>query len=511
MRLIRPLAIALVLAGCGSGGSDRTATLRADVVGDLSDPSSPPRLALTASTQLGLVQFDDKGQVVPGLAASWRVVDQGRSLIFRLRDAKWSDGRVLKAGDVVQVFRRIVAPSSNNPLKALFAGIDNAPAVMTGQAPASLLGVNAPLDDVVEVRLSTPDAGMLALLALPQAAIVRGESRPPAIGAFTLPDPGTRPLGLVRNTRYFDAADTRLGKVVLTAAPDATNAVARFLRGDTDLVIGDGIAGLVQARALAPRGSLRIEPTWGVYGYAANLRSGPLVDPRVRRALAMAIDRDALVRGVFNLPAVIPLVSLVPPDAGSGSAGDSGGAPVPDWASLDLGARRALAAQLLGAAGYGPANPLHLTISVPPGPEHLQVVAAAARDWAPLGVVATAVARSTAAQRVALARGDFTLALVERVAPAGQPLFFLRPLTCAGSGGAYCNPGADALIDSARGMADDDARAAAFAHAETAMLSDTPMIPLFVPVRWALVGRGVSGWSDNQGGQHPFAALDKSR
>ena len=512
MRQLRPFlasfALVLLLSSCGSGGGDRAATLRADVVGDMADPSSPPRLALTASTQLGLVQFDEKGQVVPGLAASWRVVDQGRSLIFRLRPAKWSDGRTLKAGDVVQVFRRIVAPGSRNPLKPLFAGIDNAPAVMAGQAPAALLGVTAPLDDVVEVRLSSSDAGMLALLALPQAAIVRGESRPPAIGAFSVPDPKV-PLELVRNDRYFAAAEMRLGRVRLTAAPDAASAVERFVRGDTDVVIGDGIAGLAQARALAPRGSLHIEPTWGVYGYVANVKSGPLADPRVRRALAMSIDRDALVREVFALPAVVPLVSLVPPDAGSGVGG--AGAPVPDWASLDLATRRTQAAQLLTEAGYGPQTPLRVTVSVPAGPEHAQIVAAVAQEWSALGVIATAVARSGPDQRAAIARGDFALALVERVAPAGQPLFFLRPLTCTGSGGTYCNPAADALIDGARGVADEGARAAAFAAAETAMLADTPMITLFVPVRWALVGRGVGGWADNQAGQHPFAALDKSR
>ena len=206
---------------------------------------------------------------------------------------------------------------------------------------------------------------------------------------------------------------------------------------------------------------------------------------------------------MFDLPAVVPLVSLSPPDAGSGAEA----APAPDWAGLNLTARRRLAAQLLGAAGYGPARPLRLTVAIPAGREHAAVLAAVTRDWATLGVTVAGVGRAAGASAAA----PEDLVLTERTAPAAQPLFFLRPFTCAGSHGDYCNARADALIDAARGMADEDARAATLAHAETAMLADTPMIPLFVPVRWALVARGIGGWTANQGGQHPLADLDKRR
>ena len=492
----------LLLAACGGGGGGK-AVLRADIVGTFDDPASPPRAALTQATQLGLVQFDGAGQIVPGLAASWRVVDAGRSIIFRLRPAKWSDGRALTANDVVAVFRRIMLPGSRNALKPLLAGIDNAAAIIDGRAPISLLGVTAPTDMVVEVRLAAADAGLLQLLALPEAAIVRGGTHPPSIGPFTVADAAARPLLLKANPQYFAAAATKLGGVALTAASDPGAALARFLGGQTDLVIGDGIAGIAEARTRAPAAAVRVEPSWGVYGYRANVKTGPLADPRVRRALAMAIDRDGLVTRLFALPTMVPLVSLVPPDAGESASAPA----VPDWTALDLPARRAQAAALLAAAGYSIDKPLHLSVSLPPGVEHRTVFDAAARDWATLGIVATAVERAPAAQRLAIARGDYDLALVERTAPAANALFFLRPFTCAGSGGGYCNPGADALIEGSQTMADDDARGEALAHAEAAMLADTPMISLFVPVRWALVGRGVGGWTANQGGQHPFAAL----
>lgn len=495
--VVLPLCAAL-LASCG-GGDAPPAVLRADVVGSFDDPAAPPRIALTQATQLGLVQFDGAGAVVPGLAASWRTVDGGRSIIFRLRPATWSDGRTLKAGDVVTVFRRIIGPGSRNPLKPLLTGIDNAAAIVAGRAPVALLGVTAPLPDVVELRLTSPDAGLLQLLALPQAAIVRAGARPPSIGAFTNPDAAVRPLLLRRNARYFAADTVRLGGIALTPAPDPAAAVARFVRGQTDLVIGDGIAGLGEARTLA-RATLRVEATWGIYGYRANLKTGPLADPRIRRAVAMAIDREALLARSVGLAQVVPLLGLVPPSAGSATPA------LPDWAALDLAARRALAAQLLAAAGYGPAKPLGIRVGLLPGREHALIFDMVARDLGALGIVLTAAERAPQAQRDAIARGDYDLALLEYSAPAPKPLFFLRAFTCAGGSG-YCNKLADAMIESARTMADEAARGETLARAEGAMLADTPMIPLFVPVRWALVGRGVGGWTDNLGGQHPLAAL----
>ena len=509
MRCVLPLMLGLLLAACGGGDGERAANLRADIVGDMADPASPVRTALTQMTQLGLVQFDGAGQIVPGLAASWRTVDGGRSIIFRLRPATWSDGRALKAGDVVATFRRIMAPVSRNPLKSLLAGIDNAEAVTAGRAPVALLGVSAPLANVVEIRLSSADAGFLQLLALPQAAIVRGEARPPSMAAFSIVDIRARPIVLRRNERYFANPSTHLGGVTVSPSADPSLAVARFVRGDTDIVLGNGLAGIGEARTLAPRDTLRIEPAWGVYGYRVNLAKAPLDDPRVRRALAMTVDRDGLVRRLFNIPTMVPLVSLVPPDAGSGATT----AAVPDWSSLDVAARLAEAAALLRAAGYGPDKPLRVQVALPPGREHRMVFDAVASGWAALGVVATAEERAPMAQRLAVMRGDYDLALVEQTAPTATPLFFLRPFTCAArgvEGRGYCNKSADALLGAAQTMADDDMRAEALAHAESAMLAETPMIPLFVPVRWALVARAVTGWTPNPGGQHPFATLDLS-
>ena len=499
-------AAALLLAACGGDRDAPGATLRADVVGSSSDPRAPPRAALLEATQLGLVAFDNAGQVIPGLAASWRVTADGRSIVFRLRPAVWADGRPVVASDVVAVFRRTVAPASRNALKPMLRIIENGPEVMAGKLPVNALEVRAPLPNTVVIGLSAPAPELLPLLALPELAIVRAGPKPPALGPFALADAATRPLKLAPNARYFAPANVPLGGIALLPQDEPVAAMARFTRDATDLVTGGGIAGLGDARTLPSPRLLRLEPAWGVYGYVVNVRRGPLADTGVRRALAMAIDRDAITARLFGVRGIAPVTGVVPPGLASAPQ------PVePAWVALPFAERRAQAVQLLAAAGWGTVRPLNLVVSLPPGREHLAVLAAVAADLAPLGVNLTTVVHAEPGFAASVARGDFELALVERTAPVDTPLFFLNPFECGWSAGGYCAPPADALIAAARTMPEASARATTLRQAEAIMVADTPLIALFTPVRWSLVSSRVTGWVDNIAGQHPLARLDMVR
>ena len=500
---LRPFTVVclVAVAACGAKTGDGGATLRADVVGDVTAETGPPRRALVEATQQGLVAFDAEGQVVPALATSWRIADNGLSIIFRLRRATWSDGRPVTANDVVTVFRRVMAPTSRNPMRLALGGLENGMAVVAGTKPVTALGVEAPVDNVVEIRLAAATPELLQLLAQPDLAIVRGGPSPPAIGPFRIVDAATRPISLRRNPTYHDAAAITLGKITLMPLADPGTAIARFARDRTDIVTGAGIAGFGDARLLAATQALHVEPSWGVYGYVVNVSHGPLADIRVRRALAMAIERDDLGSRLFGV-ALKPVLGMVPPGLPSEPV-----PALPDWALLAPAVRLDTARQLLAAAGYSATNPLTVTISLPPAREHAAVAAEAAADWARLGVRTLVVSRSAAQHALAVANGNFELALVERTAAADTPLFFLSPFTCAASSGGYCNPVADGLLGGAQISGDPVQRAATLGLAETAMVADAPVIALFVPVRWSLVARRVTGWTDNVAGQHPLARL----
>lgn len=499
------LALA-VLASCGSRDDGGGATLRADTVGGGGAAEALLRQSALDATAQGLVQFDAAGRTVPGLATSWRFADDGLSVIFRLRAAKWSDGRPVTAEQVVLSFRRLLAPASRSPLKPLFGRIVNAPQVANGRLAPRALGISAPVANVVEIRLSAPTPELLQLLALPDATVRRSGRDAPVGGAFVTeegaPASATQQR-LVRNPDFHDAASVKLGALHLTATADVTAAVARFTRNAADIVTGGGIGSLGEVRTLTKPAVLHVEPVRGVYGYAANVRDGPLADVRVRTALAMAIDREALVRQQFTADEIAPLAAMLPDTLVA--------APVqPGWSQISMEQRRDAARALLADAGHDATHPLTITLRLPAGRGHARLAAALAADWAPLGVVAQPQPASDADHARALARGDFDLAVIERASPVDTPWALLEALGCGARTGGYCNRSVDALVARALAARDPAQRAAALAEAQALLLIDMPMIPLLVPVRWSLVGADVGGWTDNPGGHHPLARLTKT-
>ncbi|MGL4541091.1 MAG: ABC transporter substrate-binding protein, partial [Polymorphobacter sp.] len=179
------LVLAVGVGGCDRGGSAGAGgTLRIDVIDDRGQSGANASRIRQRATLKGLVQFDAAGKVVPGLATSWRITADGRSVIFRLRDAEWSDGRRVTADEVVGSFRRLLGPGPRSPAKALLSRIENAPQVAAGRLPLRALGVTAPVKNVVEIRLSAPMPELLQVLALPDAVVQRAGRNPAVNGPF---------------------------------------------------------------------------------------------------------------------------------------------------------------------------------------------------------------------------------------------------------------------------------------------------------------------------------------
>ena len=494
-RIATAAAIALLLASCGGSGEDEN--LAVVVAGP--SAAAAALVARTASQSVGatLIAHDGLGQAVPGLASSWRFVDDGRTLILRLKPLKWTDGQPFTAADVVASFRRALSPAAPVAIKAGLASVENASAVATGTLPPARVGIFAPTSRVVEIRMTAATPLLLDWLAQPEFAVTRPgrAGRPPLSLGLYRSGAGTGAISLQRIGEASAAAlPARIALGVLESPTAAATAVAA---GKADLVLGTGIDGLEAVSPVAPPGTLRTEVVWGSYGYRANTRFGPLGDLRVRRALAMAVDRDALAKR-FGGSGAAPLTGLVPPALAGGAL------IVPDWTTMNLAARQAAARDLLTSAGFGETRALRVTLLLPPGNGHRALATAVARDWAAIGVLMSVTELEPDALERAVAKGDYDLALAERATPVADRGFLLRGFACTRRG--YCNAAADALIDRSR-LLPPAAAAAALSEAEAAMLADTPTVPLLVPVRWALVRRGLAGWSSNPAGAHPLGRL----
>jgi ABC-type oligopeptide transport system substrate-binding subunit len=476
----------------------RIAVVEASAVGG---DASAARL-VAASTQIGLTAYEASGRVVPALAASWRVVDDGRTYVFKLRNAQWEDGRRMTAGDVVAVLRRVVAPGSENPMKPHLMIVENAAAIAVNRKPARMLGISDPRPDTVVITLTRAEPALLALLADPALTIARAQVPPPASGPFKISTVSGGRTQVVKNPQYF-AVDRVSLDGALVEAMGMNAAISAFRAGAVDIVTGGTLDGLREAR-LVPNSSavLQSEQSYGLYYYLARTSAGPLADIRVRRALAMVIDRRAILAGVFGNAGVQPAYGALPPslpDAYAGSAAD--------WAQWTPEARQAEAIRLLAEAGHSFERPLDIAVAIPRGAAHRDLLAAMTRYWGTIGIRVKAYSRAPDLHQKAIADGDFDLAVVERIPAAPLVSAYLAPFSCAVRAGGYCNPSVDELLENAAKQTDPGTRIQLERRANRLISEDAPLIAIATPIRWSLVSPRIGGWQNNFAGAHPLAAL----
>lgn len=475
-RLLLAAIASVSLAACGA--QDEQA-LDVAVIGDRApepvDPStvllSRPSAVLLSNAAQGLVRFDARGQIEPGVAERWNVSNDGLSYIFRIA-ADWPDGRPVNAREVARILNRQLRSSSRNPLKDSLGAVSE---------------IVAMTDRVIEVRLRAPRPNLLQLLAQPELAIVRqGHGTGPFRPAARQDAPAA--LELTQTIEIIDDKD-QVEHVQLRHA-EAARAIDRFQTGKSALVLGGTFADLplVSRRDRSLRNALRFDPVAGLFGLVPARGGGPLADQELRDALNRAIDREALIEAL-DVPNLVPRTTLM-------QAGLEGGANpiVPAWAAVPLPERRAAAASDARAA-IGEDELVKLGIALPEGPGADILFARLAADWRTLGVELVRAGKGVPAD----------LKLIDEVAPSSSPAWFVRNFRCGVA--ALCSEDADALMDSARDAMIAVQRAALLAEAGRLIDEGVLFLPIAAPVRWSLVGGGLPGFAENIFARHPLSGL----
>jgi peptide/nickel transport system substrate-binding protein len=252
-------------------------------------------------------------------------------------------------------------------------------------------------------------------------------------------------------------------------------------------VIG-GTAGDLPIAQAARQSANRLifDPVGGLFGLSFGSIEGVLAEPEARQALAMAIDRPSLV-GALGVPALAPTETILP--AGTEAIAQPA---APSWTALPLDQRRALATATL--ARLSPER-LSVRVALPDGPGWRLVFAHLKRDWATIGVQASAVAANAPAE----------LRLVDDVAPVTLASWYLRHFACDAS--RVCDPAADELLAAARIAPTPINRGALLAAADRIITDRAPFIPLAQPVRWSLVSPRLTGFRPNRFGRHAAGEL----
>ena len=455
---------------------------------------------------MGLTTEGPGGEVVPGAAASWTVSDDGLRYVFELREHDWSDGRPVTADDFVYSFRRMMSGETTSPYAQFFWVIENGRAVTRGEAPPEELAVRALDPHRLEIRLErrTPYfTGLLmhfAAFPVPPHAIEahgRRWTEPgnmPANGPFRLAArvPNDHVL-LEKNERFFDAGQVRLDGVRYHGLEDRDAALNRFRAGEFD-VLRDFPAGRADWLREHLPDAVRTPPYLGFSYLAINHARARLQEDGVRRALAIAIDRQILTDQVLG-SGEQPAWSLVPP----GTA-DYPSPARADWHDRPMEARRDEARALMRAAGFGPRQRLALRLRYPLS-ENERRVAIALQSMLREVFVELELERSeTAIHYAALQQGDFDLGLASWLAVYDDAQTFTLLLeTDSGPNnlGNYSNPDYDRLTADASRQEDPGERAALLRQAEALAMERQALIPLYHHAARNLVGPRVTGWQDN--------------
>ena len=526
-RLILLMASAGALAGCSRptrvelGGRDQVLH-----IGNGAEPKDidPQTLQTsneyTISTALfeGLVTIANDGQtILPGVAQRWEMASDGLTYTFHLRsDACWSDGSPVTAQDFLYSFRRAFSPmlAGENALYGFAIAGSRDYADGKNPSPESL-GVRADGPRTFVVRLDYPAPYLLYILSgapfvpVPRAVVERfrgGDrqgtawTRPGNLvgnGAFELTawHPGLD-LIVAKNPRYWDRRRVRLDEIHFYPLDNVDAEERAYRAGElhaTHSLPVSKIAGYRQEAA----GPLHVTPQLNTVYLLFNTAGHPFDDRRVRRAFALAIDRERLIPRILQERGA-PAHSLTRP-------GTDHYFP-PRFADFDPVRARFLLAE----AGYprGTGFP-SVEFRVPNdfSPDLGQALQEAWRHE--LGI---AVKFAPGEKKVLfddLGSGNFQLAAMPFFYAINAPeMILLVPLSDSPFNFArWSEPAFDRAYRQATHAATQDARRAAFDAMEGLLYAEAPYVPLYFVNQCFAVSPMVRGWRDNPLGQIDWREL----
>jgi oligopeptide transport system substrate-binding protein len=501
---VKRLILVLLLLSAGMARAETVLNRGNGAEPDTLDPAqagSVMEANILGDLMVGLTTLDAAARPIPGLATRWETSRDGLTWTFHLRPAKWSDGSAIVAKDFVAAWRRLMDPRTGARQAQNLWIVKNGRAVSAGRMPVAALGIAAPDPRTVIVTLENPAPYLPELLALPCAlplppAAIKNGVRTTSIitdGPYLLKSwvPNER-VTLVRNPRFYDAATVKIDRVNYYPTSDTQAALRRMRAGELDMQTPLPTAQIPWIRQNMP-GSLHLLPSLALGYIAINTRDPALTDIRVRRALNLVYDREAVTQKVLKL-GERAAYAYVPPNV-SGYAGG----PQLDFKAKPYPARLAEARRLMQDAGFGPFNKLTLSYSTTGNPDSRRLAAVFQAMARQIYVNLRIEASDYPILLRNLRRGQYQLGYTSWLADFDDAGNFLDLLRSASPGNyaGYKNPRFDAVLEAAEREPDAAKRAQKMKQAEAIAQKDMPWLPIRFLVQSEAVAPRVGGYVPN--------------
>jgi len=462
---------------------------------DPQDTTSGESVKVTTQIFDTLVDFaEDSSKVVPSLATKWTVSEDGRTWTFELREGvTFHDGSPFNADAVVFSLNRLRDVNDPNRHGGAFEYTSNYTVIDEVKA-------NGPR--MVVLRLKTSFAPFLANLAMFPASIVS----PAAVNKLG-PDFGQHPVGtgafrfekwvpkekivLSSNKQYWGGAP-RVDKLIFKVVPENAARRLELQNGEAHIIDGVNCADLDEIKKAGTH--VALEAPGMNFGYLAmNTEKAPFNDPKVRLAVAHAVDKKRLVQ-LMTFGHGTPAVNPIPPTVWSYNDG------VQDWPH-DVEKAKALLAEA-GHAGGIDVELWAMTTPRPYFPEPKKVVAILVEDLAAAGIRVKAIENEMNAHIEATKNGKHQMCIMGWMTDNGDPDNFLHELLSsdtavpgtANNVAFFRNPKFDELVGKAQVTTDEAERTKLYREAQVVVHEECPMVPLLYMPEACAMRKTVKGY-----------------